>query len=86
MAAAAGVEPATCSLGESRSIQLSYATASVSFAGRMDAMPVGQPMTRTKPSSGFIVLFGDGPTASNCLFCAVFERIYYSAVSVKIKR
>ena len=26
MAAAAGVEPATCSLGESRSIQLSYAT------------------------------------------------------------
>ena len=27
MAAAAGVEPATCSLGESRSIQLSYATA-----------------------------------------------------------
>ncbi len=28
MAAAAGVEPATCSLGESRSIQLSYATAS----------------------------------------------------------
>ena len=31
MAAAAGVEPATCSLGESRSIQLSYATARVFF-------------------------------------------------------
>ena len=30
MAAAAGVEPATCSLGESRSIQLSYATTSES--------------------------------------------------------
>ena len=31
LAAAAGVEPATCSLGESRSIQLSYATVSVSL-------------------------------------------------------
>ena len=28
MAVAAGIEPTTCSLGESRSIQLSYATAS----------------------------------------------------------
>ena len=27
MAVAAGIEPTTCSLGESRSIQLSYATA-----------------------------------------------------------
>ena len=32
LAAAAGVEPATCSLGESRSIQLSYVTASSCFA------------------------------------------------------
>ena len=31
MAVAAGIEPTTCSLGESRSIQLSYATASVSL-------------------------------------------------------
>ena len=39
MAAAAGVEPATCSLGESRSIQLSYAT-SFRISGRrnMDTM------------------------------------------------
>ena len=32
MAVAAGIEPTTCSLGESRSIQLSYATASSCFA------------------------------------------------------
>ena len=30
MAVAAGIEPTTCSLGESRSIQLSYATVSKS--------------------------------------------------------
>ena len=40
MAAAAGVEPATCSLGESRSIQLSYATAFCIFDRRDSPNPL----------------------------------------------
>ena len=47
MAAAAGVEPATCSLGESRSIQLSYATALcvVKCTGRIMAEMTTVPVT-----------------------------------------
>ena len=41
MAAAAGVEPATCSLGESRSIQLSYATARVFPLPRDEETAIG---------------------------------------------
>ena len=40
MAAAAGVEPETCSLGESRSIQLSYATACLAVSRTVPEAPV----------------------------------------------
>ena len=46
MAAAAGVEPATCSLGESRSIQLSYATA---YDPLFCAKETGKPAMMVKP-------------------------------------
>ena len=54
MAAAAGVEPATCSLGESRSIQLSYATASsVDPACKGKSAALRHPaMNRTVPAVG----------------------------------
>ena len=49
MAAAAGVEPATCSLGESRSIQLSYAT-SFCISGRTNMDTVFSSMEQTGQS------------------------------------
>ena len=54
MAVAAGIEPTTCSLGESRSIQLSYATVSVSLLKKQKEPAI---VLSTAGSSVSFVLF-----------------------------
>ena len=78
MAVAAGIEPTTCSLGESRSIQLSYATASEFLQGNRpnqnkSVIRVCRLYRQRAADLRFLLPVCSGFRAS----------IYYSAVSAK---
>ena len=80
MAVAAGIEPTTCSLGESRSIQLSYATAFYLCRKNRTNHP-----QRAVPDVALgLDLFNDRFTGP--FYVCFRASIYYSPVSAKIKR